>query len=422
MKKGAHTSNNSQCIKELPDGGSWGIKPPFLNPDPFHCWHLDKNVARVRINGESCMALLDNGTQINTIMPKYVSDHSLEMGSITNLLGAKVACVGLGNAYTRPLNYIIIWFQVDWVQTYDKDQIALVISDLSNFTVWIPAILGTHTISQVINVMKEAKIDALVMPWANARVAHLLLVCRMMAIKTGNGIAEESILDDYDQVMFTQNVEIIEAFSSHVMLVKVGRAYTGQCINIMVQALQTEDSSLPQGLTVQNTYTELRQGSKKALMVIRNSMAYPQTLQKKPQWPGQSWHSQCPNHPWRLSCRRGWQALGSSYTQIDYQAKAWKFFNELDLSGLDSWPPELVDATHWLLAKYHDVFLLDPAELGCTHSTKHMKTYRWHILLKSHLGGFPCHWLRRSGTTCRRCWGLALSGPARVCGALQWYW
>ena len=48
-----------------------------------------------------------------------------------------------------------------------------------------------------------------------------------------------------------------------------------------------------------------------------------------------------------------------------------ELFNELDLSGLDSWPPELADAAHWLLAEYHDVFLLDPTELGCTHSTKH---------------------------------------------------
>ena len=49
------------------------------------------------------MALLDNGAQINTIMPKYVSDHSLQMGLITDLLGAKVACMGLGNTYMRPL-------------------------------------------------------------------------------------------------------------------------------------------------------------------------------------------------------------------------------------------------------------------------------------------------------------------------------
>ena len=47
------------------------------------------------------MVLLDNGAQINTIMPKYVSDHSLQMGPITDLLGAKVACLGLGAGESR---------------------------------------------------------------------------------------------------------------------------------------------------------------------------------------------------------------------------------------------------------------------------------------------------------------------------------
>ena len=106
--------------------------------------------------------------------------------------------------------------------------------------------------------IKEEEIDALAMPWANARVAHLLLVCRMTAMKVGDGIAEESGPDSYDQVMFTQDVETIEAFFSYMVPVKVGRAYTGECINIMVQALQTEDGSLLQGFTVQNTYTEFR--------------------------------------------------------------------------------------------------------------------------------------------------------------------
>ena len=89
---------------------------PFLNLDPFQHWHGVKNIARVKINGESCMALLDNGAQINTIKPKYISDHSLQMGLITNLLGAKVACIRLGNAYMRPLGYVIIQVQVDRVQ------------------------------------------------------------------------------------------------------------------------------------------------------------------------------------------------------------------------------------------------------------------------------------------------------------------
>ena len=48
--------NNSQHIKEPPDRGSQGVKPPqqtpSLNPDPFQHWHGVKNVARVKINGE----------------------------------------------------------------------------------------------------------------------------------------------------------------------------------------------------------------------------------------------------------------------------------------------------------------------------------------------------------------------------------
>ena len=54
------------------------------------------------------MGLLDNGTQVNTIMPRYVSKHSLQVGPITNLMGSKVACVGLGNTYIRPMGYVVI--------------------------------------------------------------------------------------------------------------------------------------------------------------------------------------------------------------------------------------------------------------------------------------------------------------------------
>ena len=55
----------------------------------------------------------------------------------------------------------------------------------------------------------------------------------------------------------------------------------GECINVMVQALCTQDGALLPGLTVQNTYTELRKGSKKAVLVVQNNTAYPQTVQKK---------------------------------------------------------------------------------------------------------------------------------------------
>ena len=72
--------------------------------------------------------------------------------------------------------------------------------------------------------MKETEIDALAMPWANARVAYLLAVHRMTAIMVGDEFTVEPSSDDYDEVVFTQNVETIEAFSSHAVQVRVERA------------------------------------------------------------------------------------------------------------------------------------------------------------------------------------------------------
>ena len=294
------------------------------------------------------------------------------MGPITNLLGAKVTCIGLGNAYTRPLGYIVIWVQVYGVQGHHEDQIALVILDLSNFAATVPIILGTPTISCIVNVMTEKEIDALVMPWANARVAHLLSVCRMTAVKVGDGTAEESDSDDYDQVMFTQKVETIEAFSSCIVLVKAEKAYTGGHINSMALALWTRGGSLPQGLTIQNMYTELRQGSKKAVMVVRNSTAYPQILWKKTPVARAVVATPLPGPPVEAQLQEGWNwAPGSLCPKIDCQVMAWKTIWWIGFEWVRFLAPEMADAAHQLLGKYHDVFSLDPTELGCTHSTEH---------------------------------------------------
>ena len=61
-------------------------------------------------------------------------------------MSSKVACMGLGNAYIRPIGYVVIQVQMDRVQGYDEDQIALVIPDFSNFATRVPIFLGMPTI------------------------------------------------------------------------------------------------------------------------------------------------------------------------------------------------------------------------------------------------------------------------------------
>ena len=101
----------------------------------------------------------------------------------------------------------------------------------------IPLILGTPTISCIINVVKEKEIDALAAPWANAGVVHLLSVQRAAATVEDDQAMAESSPDEYDKVVITKNTETVDTFSSHVIPMNVEKAYTGQCINVITQAL-----------------------------------------------------------------------------------------------------------------------------------------------------------------------------------------
>ena len=60
---------------------------------------------------------------------------------------------------------------------------------------------------------------------------------RMMTVEVGDGLKEEPDPIGYDQLMYTENVQTIEPFFSHVIPVKAGQAYPGEHINVMVQAL-----------------------------------------------------------------------------------------------------------------------------------------------------------------------------------------
>ena len=56
----------------------------------------------------------------------------------------------------------------------------------------VPIILGTPTISHIMNVIKEKEIDALAMPWVNAQVAYLLALQQAMATVENDKIAAGS--------------------------------------------------------------------------------------------------------------------------------------------------------------------------------------------------------------------------------------
>ena len=102
-------------------------------------------------------------------------------------------------------------------------------------------------------------------------------------------------------------------------------------------------------------------------------MAYLQTLHKKTLVARAIVANPVPGLPMEPQLQEGEDKPQDPLTlKLTVRQRHGKLFNELNLSGLDSWPPELADAAHCLFTEYHNVFSLDPVESGCTHSTDYM--------------------------------------------------
>ena len=99
-----------------------------------------------------------------------------------------------------------------------------------------------------------------------------------------------------------------------------------------------------------------------------------------------------------------------------------KLFEELNLSGFESWLPELADSVQSVLAEYHDVFSLESSKLGCTHSTEHVIKVTDNTPFKEWFRWIPHHWWKKFACTCKKCWIQAQFTPARVHAVMQWCW
>ena len=65
-------------------------------------------------------------------------------------------------------------------------------------------------------------------------------------------------------------------------------------------------------------------------------------------------------------------AQGIQSQKLTTEQRQEKLFEKLDMSGLGSWLPELVDSAQSLMAEYRNIFSLEPCEVSCTYLSKHV--------------------------------------------------
>ena len=146
---------------------------PYLNPDPYCRFIGPKNLGEALIDGELATCLLDNGAQLNFITPTYAQEWGMDIMSLESLaqeVGGKIPPIaGIGGIMVNPEGFVMMNVQIPCVKGYNKDQIAIIMDDPGLKD--CPVILGTPTIFQVVEVIKESEISELAVPWTSSRVS-----------------------------------------------------------------------------------------------------------------------------------------------------------------------------------------------------------------------------------------------------------
>ena len=246
-------------------------KAPFLNPDPLSCWCGPENISKVEINDESSWALLDNGSTINAVTPEFIKAHSLDVGHLSNLVDGTLKINGFGGLFSWPLGYVIIRVQVEGVKGYNKEQVALVIPDLTAFGLRVLVTLSTPAINQIMNVIKESKMDELPVSLNGLRISHLLAGHQVeLSLQNNTTTSQIPGTNDLNEAVKTMKWEEI-AFLSKIVHGCTKTVLLGNNMYVMTQASEKgKEPCLPV-----NTYTEMTTGSRCLIIVIKNQMAVP---------------------------------------------------------------------------------------------------------------------------------------------------
>ena len=175
--KGASSKQNGLGEGQTKTPSAWmarasqGVeRVPYLNPDAFSRFIDPKNWGQALINDELTTCLLDNGAQLNFITPAYAVERGMDIMSLDRLaqeIGGPLPLIaGMGGSLVEPTGFVLMNIKVPCVQGYNEDQVALVMDDPGMTE--CPVILGTSTLYQVMEVIKESEISKLAVPWSSS--------------------------------------------------------------------------------------------------------------------------------------------------------------------------------------------------------------------------------------------------------------
>ena len=241
--------------------------------------------------------------------------------------------------------------------------------------------MGTCTISRLINVIRDSKIDSLTTPWSTTRVAQLLCCQLSMAVPASEGAEtpDEGASGGSPEGSIDELVTVWESVRLGPFQTKIIEGWVKPLLRstsyVMITPLKAEGQPqetklLPLGLHVLHAYTHLKNSSGRVSLVVRNVFDSQIFLKKGVPVAWVVSASLVP--PAELSPELK-ATLGKEPRPepLSVAVRQEKLLEKLNLDGLTLWSPENAVAVRELVLAYHDVFALESNKLGCTSAIEH---------------------------------------------------
>ena len=352
-------------------GASHGVeRVPYLSPDAFSRFIGPKNWGQALINDELTTCLLDNGAQLNFITPAYTVERGMDIMPLDRLaqeIGGPLPLIaGMGGSLVEPTGFVLMNVKVPCVQGYDEDQVALVMDDPG--MTGCPVILGTLTLYQVMEVIKESEISKLAVPWSLSRISWLMwdVTARLGQVVINNVANKPIALPDVDEVVRVASKCTVPPFGHKVIHGKVSLVLHGCRLNVMTHGLEKRSPSLPLGIDVQTAFVTLANGSHRVPVILRNNTQDWLEIKKGIPIARMVTANAVPKVTHILPA--GNPHKQSTLLEAERQEL---LLEKLDLTGLEAWPKEQAEKARSLLREYHNIFSLEKHDTGHTKAAKH---------------------------------------------------
>ena len=349
-------------------------------------WLYPANIGTAIVDGQLTTVLIDSGARMNVVTLEFVKSRGLVAGSIQDLNNhaGRIPINGAGGKRTKPLGYVMVRVQIPNAPSNDEDQVALIIEDPSLFSQRCPVILGTPMIFRAVQAMTESKLQRVEMAWQHAwagnEYTHFLMNVEDHPERRDSSFPTNTGRNpvDLDEKLLLKKKHVLLPFSNTMVHRKTqSTQMQGYKLHVMTHAPYPEDkSSLPNGVYVLKTYTELKDGSRNVSEVLRNLTS--KTIHLAP--------GRCVARiavanevleavpsPELAKELVGTQKETPKLTIEECQKLLMELLWKDDgLEQLKEWPPDLALKFERMLMEHHHIFSLDKNEIGCTDSAEHI--------------------------------------------------